>query len=205
MKKTMTSIFVLVLALAFAHPSLAKEKEELSTRGEVLQFLEDAFKAQVSLSERYREMEEVNAILTPYFSNEYKDSFLEANLVTENGKFLTYGSDFAPYYIPFFQFSEKTEIDIQQDKIYVYEYFEAPEDGPLYYEDHYEGLLLEKTNDKWKVSSQLTNEEIVDYLKEEKENDSKHQNGMLSLLNINWGKEIFADIQISLSTPFVKY
>ncbi|MCM3029143.1 MULTISPECIES: DUF3993 domain-containing protein [unclassified Niallia] len=203
MKKTMLCIFLLILAFGNAQFTYAMEKDKLSERKDVLLFLEEAFHAQVHLSEKHRELSEVNALLTPYFSDDYINKFLKANLVKENGKYIIYGSDFAPYYIPYFQFSENTEIDIHSQKIYVYEYFESPDDGPLYYEDHYEGMLLEKINGQWKVSKQLSDEEITKYLSKNAKNENSEVE-KVSRLNKLADLQVFAQLKVIFSLPFAQ-
>lgn len=146
---------LLVLAIFLLLPLHTKAAESLANREEVLHFLKSAFQAQVSLSEQERNLEEINAILSPYFSSEYMNLFLAENLVEINGQFITYGSDFAPYYIPFFRFSTKTKVVKDGSHIYVYEYFPASGDGPVTYNSHYEGLLLEKNAGRWKVKEYL--------------------------------------------------
>lgn len=120
-------------------------------RDTVFEFLQDAFRAQVSLSEKDRNLEEVKELLAPYFTNEYMELFLKENLVEENGKYFTLGTDFALYYIPFFEFSDKTQLVRKQNQIYVYEFFPGNMEGPVTYENHYEGVLLEKKDGHLKV------------------------------------------------------
>ncbi|MFT8320903.1 MAG: DUF3993 domain-containing protein [Bacillus sp. (in: firmicutes)] len=158
--------FVLVVINFIPTPSFAAEG--LSSRDDVMDFLENAFYAQVSLSEKKRDLKEVKTILIPYFTKDYQKLYLKENLIKENNKYLTYGSDFSAYSIPYFQFSNQTEVSIEKDKIYVYEFFYASNDGPVTYSDHYEGLLIEKINDDWKVSKLLQDEDIKSYLAEKK-------------------------------------
>ncbi len=202
MKKTLLCIILLVLALVNAPPSHAIEEDKLPARKDVLTLMEEAFKAQVELSEKYRDLDEVKAVLSPYFSDDYSQKFLEANLVKENGKYITYGSDFSPFYIPYFHFSENTEIDIHSQKIYIYEHFESPDDGPLYYEDHFEGMLLEKTNGQWKVTKQLSDKEITVYLAEEARDKSEDVR-KVSMLDKLADFNVLADLKVIFSTPFV--
>ena len=133
-------------------PIAAEITEE---RGEIIELLHNAFDAQVSLSEQDRSLEEVKAILSPYFTDRYMELFLAENLVETNGKYGTLGSDFAEYFIPFFEFSTKTKIATYNNQLYVYEYFPENGDGPVSYPSHYEGLLLDKVAGKWKVSEYL--------------------------------------------------
>ena len=119
--------------------------------------LQDAFQVQVSLSEKTRTKEEIKDLLTPYFTEDYQKLFWVENVFEEEGKFVTYGSDFALYYIPFFQYSDKTKMIISKEIIYVFEFFPANNDGPVGYEDHYEGILLKKENGGWKIDEFLYN------------------------------------------------
>lgn len=154
MKKWIMLLFLLLLMSPVTTNAEAKNND-LSNRKEVLAFLKEAFDAQVSLSEKEREMDEIHGILSPYFTKNYETVFLKENLVYENGKYLTYGSDFARYFIPFFQFSDETKIVILSNEIFVYEYFEGNKEGPVEYESHYEGIRLVKEEGMWKVAEYL--------------------------------------------------
>lgn len=142
------SLFLLPVHI-FAAASITDNREK------VLDFLQDAFQAQVSLSEKDRTLEEVRAILAPYFTKQYTELFLKENLVKENEMYFTLGTDFAIYYIPFFQFSEKTRIVTEQNQIYVFEFFPGNLEGPVSYESHYEGILLEEMDGEMKVVQYL--------------------------------------------------
>lgn len=154
-KRAFLFAIVLLLLPVQANASYSTKPSISYEREEVLEFLEEAFNAQVSLSEQPRTLAEIEAILAPYFSKEYMDLFLEENLVEEDGKYITLGSDFALYFIPFFQFSDDTKIVNYQEKIYVYEYFPRSFDGPVGYESHYEGILIEPFEDGIKVTDYL--------------------------------------------------
>ncbi|MBT2687830.1 DUF3993 domain-containing protein [Bacillus sp. ISL-47] len=148
--------FLFTLAAIFAvMPSHPNAESGFSNNEDVYKFLQDAFQAQVSLSEEERSLEDVNELLAPYFSGAAKKQFLEENLVSENGKYMIYGSDAANFYIPFFTYSEETKIVTEKEKVYVFEYFPENEEGPVGYESHYEGVLLEKNKGKMKVAQFL--------------------------------------------------
>jgi hypothetical protein len=138
-------------------PLSPQAESELYSRDDVFNFLKGGFDAQVSLSEQLRTKEEVHNTLKPFFSERYQRSFLKENIVEEEGKYVTYGSDFAQYYIPFYQFSEQTKVVIGAKKIYVFEFFPANTKGPVSYNSHYEGLLLKKINKEWKVDQYFYN------------------------------------------------
>jgi hypothetical protein len=122
-------------------------------REEAFSILESAFEAQMSLSEKVRTMAEVDDVLNPYFTEDYKQKFLEENLVEEDGHYFTYGSDFALYYIPFYQYTEETKVVGIEDSLYIVEHFPASEDGPVSYESHYEGVQLVTEDGSWKVAA----------------------------------------------------
>lgn len=151
-------MLLLVFYILFFFPLIgqAASFSKIETREDVLNFLHEAFQAQVSLTEKGRTEEEVNSILKPFFTDSYKQLFKKENIVEENGLQFTYGTDFAPYYIPFFQFSDQTEIVINKNSIYVYEFFEGQDEGPVSYKGHYEAIILKKENTGgWKVSDYL--------------------------------------------------
>jgi hypothetical protein len=168
-----------VLIIYFVPDSPKASEEPLDNREKVFQFLELAFQAQISLSEKDRTIEEIEALLDPFFTKHFQQKFLEANLHEENGKFLTYGTDFGQYYIPFFAFSENTKIVIEKEKVYVFEYFPKNLQGPVSYESHYEGLLIDKMEDQWKISQSLTNQipkEIIKQALDAQETDRSSEN-----------------------------
>ncbi|MBU8877634.1 DUF3993 domain-containing protein [Bacillus sp. FJAT-29790] len=155
MSKHLHKLLPVVVAFILMFPSLSKADVELSNEQVVLQFLDTAFQAQVSLSEKERSMDEINELLSPYFTEDNKKQFLAENLVSENGRYLTYGTDAPLFYIPFFTFSDETKVVWTKYKIYVFEYFPENDEGPVSYESHYEGLILVKENGKWKVAEYL--------------------------------------------------
>lgn len=154
MKKAIMLICAFILFL----PIHSKAETANSGRDEIFTALREGFEAQLALSEEPRTKQEIKEILNPFFTNDYISLFWEENVVEENGKYLTYGSDFAQYYIPFYNFSESTEVIIEGNKAYVFEFFPASTEGPVGYDSHYEGLLLTKESGNWKVSRYLYNE-----------------------------------------------
>jgi hypothetical protein len=61
------------------------------------------------------------------------------------------------FYIPFFHYSDETKVIFSPESIYVFEYSPATTDGPVAYEDHFEGVLLKKVDGGWKVVEFLYN------------------------------------------------
>lgn len=155
MDKRSWLLFIFFSMLVWMAPMNTYAQSELKGREKVFDFLEQAFEAQVSLSEEERKMEEIDAVLTPYFTEDYKTKFIKENVVGQENEYMTYGTDFAQYYIPFYAFSEKTKVVELENEIYVLEYFPANAEGPVSYEDHYEGLKLVKEKDNWKVADYM--------------------------------------------------
>jgi hypothetical protein len=151
MKKTLLILFIVLLLI----PLSPNAKDSLSDKNDVFSFLQKAFQAQLSLSDQTRTKQEIRDVLNPYFSEEYQKLFWDENIFEEEGKFVTYGSDFAFYYIPFFQYSGETKVVIFPESIYVLQFFPSTTDGPVSYEDHYEGIMLKKMDGSWKIADYL--------------------------------------------------
>jgi hypothetical protein len=198
--------FFLLIAL-FVNPVSIFAKSTFESREQILDFLQKAFQAQVELSEKERSLKEIEAILSPFFSESYQKVFLQENLFDINGKYITYGSDFAPYYIPFFQFSERTKVASLHDKIYVFEYFPGNVEGPVSYESHFEGILIERVADSFKVSEYLY-DNIPNEIVNQKQNEASRKiiKSSVSLLNpyFSFRKEIEnSKWDLSISFPFM--
>lgn len=152
MKKQLVSLFLLLFLIV---PLSPQATTGLTTRNEVFNFLKEANRAQVSLSEKGRSKMEIKNILDPYFTDTYQMIFWKENIHRKNGRYLTYGTDFARYYVPYYQFSDRTKVVITLDEIYIFEFFPTRTDGPVGYKSHYEGLRLKKMHGNWKVEKFL--------------------------------------------------
>lgn len=80
------SIFILIFLLII--PLSPQAKTESINEDEVFPFLQEAFKAQVALSEAPRTKEEITELLNPYFSTSYQSIFWAENIVEEGECFL---------------------------------------------------------------------------------------------------------------------
>ncbi|MFD2806405.1 DUF3993 domain-containing protein [Litchfieldia salsa] len=140
----------------------ATSTEEPLDRDKVFSLLKEGFQAQVSLSEYIRTYEEINEILETSFTKDFISKFLDENLFEEGDGFIIYGSDFAPYYIPYFSYSERTKFvyDSSNQKYYVYEKFDASNDGPVSYNEHYALITIQQDGLDWKISDITINEEL---------------------------------------------
>jgi hypothetical protein len=182
MDKRSPLLFLLLSLILFLVPANGFANSDLDGREDVFAFLGKAFDSQVALSEKGRTMEEIEEVLDPYFTEDYKSRFIEENVVGQENEYQTYGTDFAPYYIPFYAFSEKTKVVELENEIYVVEFFPGNTEGPVSYDDHYEGLKLVNEDGNWKVATYLYEEvpqEVINKAypekAKEKEQVSKHE------------------------------
>ena len=153
--KHLMRILLVSLAIFVVFPHLNVKADRQLSEEEAFRFLQEAFDAQVSLSEKPRSMGQIEESLGRFFTKEYKADFIEMN-VKENidGEgYLAYGTDFALYYIPFFTYDENTKLayDSEQDLWYVYEWFEESGDGPVSYDGHYEAVGLTYEDEGWLI------------------------------------------------------
>ncbi|WP_285766439.1 DUF3993 domain-containing protein [Peribacillus sp. SI8-4] len=122
-------------------------------REEALNLVKAASESQGSISGEVRTKEAIEAKLEKHFTDDFIRSFEKANVVKVDGGYTAFGSDFAPYYIPFFSYDENTEVVYGDngDLMYVQEEFEDTEDGPVSSSTHVESVILTKENGTWKV------------------------------------------------------
>ncbi|MBO1514607.1 DUF3993 domain-containing protein [Metabacillus bambusae] len=155
-------IILFIVILPFSQQTLAKELEG-SSRDEVLTYLQNAFDAQISLTEKIRSKEEIKQILSTYFEGELIENYINENVHPLEGQFIVYGTDFPIYTIPFFTYDVKTKVIEQGDERIIYEFFPASKDGPVEYDEHYEVVKMHKTNEGWKIYSieNETNEPVM--------------------------------------------
>lgn len=153
---------LLFTSIISVHQITAKTVSQEPLRHEVFTILHKAFQAQLQLGNHHRTKEEAQKLLTPHFQKPYIKKFLDENMTQEAQGYITYGTDFALYYIPYFSYDEHTQITYADDghTVYVYEHFPAVEDGPVSYGEHYECIILTKEQGIWKVSDYLYSEDL---------------------------------------------
>jgi Protein of unknown function (DUF3993) len=145
-------LLLLIITFSFSQQAFAEELEGTS-RKEVLTHVQNAFKAQVSLTEKTRTLEEIKQILSIYFEDDLIELYVESNVHKEGGKYIVYGTDFPMYTIPFFSYDENTKVYERDDERIIYEFFPASTDAPVVYDDHYEMIKMRKSKDGWKIYS----------------------------------------------------
>lgn len=149
----MKVLFMFFIFLFSLSQHVAAEEPNEKLQSDILSHVQNAFEAQVSLTEEPRSKEEIERILEEYFFDSFIKVYLKENVESVNNQYIVYGTDFPKNTIPFFQYSEETVIEIVDEQAMIYEYFEANNEGPVSYEDHYEVVFLKKTNNNWKISS----------------------------------------------------
>ncbi|WP_404432686.1 DUF3993 domain-containing protein [Sutcliffiella horikoshii] len=164
MLKNMTGIIAIITIIFFGSSYASAEQSPRDQ--EVYSFLKDAFQSQLSLGEKHHSLEEIDQILDPYFTKEYQQSFQKEHLFKEEAGYITYGTDFPAYYIPFFRYDEETKVVKGEDgEIIVYEFFASDEDMPSLYDDHYEYVKLQETSSGWIVKDYGFEYEMPDFVK----------------------------------------
>ncbi|WP_053073797.1 DUF3993 domain-containing protein [Bacillus sp. LL01] len=170
MLKTWTGI-IAIITILFIGSGVASA-EQPPTDQDLHSLLKDAFQSQVSLGEKHHTLGEIEDILNPYFSKEYQKSFLEEHLFEEKEGYITYGTDFPVFYIPFFSYDENTKILREEEgTITVYEFFATEEDMPSLYDDHYEYVKLKETSSGWRVVEYGFEYEEPAFVKESETNE----------------------------------
>lgn len=149
--KVLLMIFIIFFALS-QHEYAKAEEPKGKSQSEILSHVQNAFDAQISLTEKPRSKEEMNDILEEFFVESFINVYFKENVESLNNQYIVYGTDLPKHTIPFFQYDGDTVIEIENRHAMVYEYFEANHDGPVSYEDHYEVVFLKKINNDWKVS-----------------------------------------------------
>ncbi|XXM73343.1 DUF3993 domain-containing protein [Lysinibacillus sphaericus] len=159
-------LFILVLIIGLVSAACGQVKQtqaSMFTDKQAMAVVKEAFKTQVSLSEKPQPMEDIEKQLHASFTEELTNSFLEDNVVQAEGGYMTFGSDFAPHYIPFFSYDKYTNVHYVNGKWYIWEERSGEEEGPVSTASGVEAVVLMKEKGDWKVSS-ITNE-IPDQLR----------------------------------------
>ncbi|MFL8935648.1 DUF3993 domain-containing protein [Rossellomorea oryzaecorticis] len=164
MAKSKLFILVLIIGLVSAACGQVKQTQASTfTDKQAMAMVKEAFQTQVSLSEKPQPMEDIEKQLNESFTEELTNSFIEDNVVMAEGGYMTFGSDFAPHYIPFFSYDKSTNVDYKNGKWYIWEERTGEDEGPVSTASGVEAVVLTKEKGNWKVAS-ITNE-IPDHLK----------------------------------------
>lgn len=133
--------------------------------------LEDSLQVQISLSEEPRTKEEIRNEMSPFFTKDFIERFMNENVEKVPEGYMTFGTDHAALYIPFFTYGDDTKVthDKEKDLLYVQENFAGEEEGPLTYDDFYETVRFVKQDGLWKIDGITSEEELAAVAEKEAE------------------------------------
>ncbi|MCA1062181.1 DUF3993 domain-containing protein [Rossellomorea sp. AcN35-11] len=154
MEKKKIWLLFLILGLVTAASGQVSQTEASEFHKEhALVLVENAFRTQVSLSEKPQSKKQIVDKLSHYFTKELTSSFIKENVYEVEGGYLTFGSDFAPHYIPFFNYDASTNVQYINGHWYVWEESVSEEEGPVSSVPGVTAVVLTEEEGKWKVSS----------------------------------------------------
>lgn len=165
MNKMMWIAAIIFAALGMSGTAFAEEihKEKIFSQ------MEDSLQVQISLSEEPRSKEEIRKEMSPFFTEDFIDRFMKENVEKVPEGYVTFGTDHAALYIPFFSYGDDTKVthDKEENVLYVQENFAGDEEGPLIYDDLYETVRLVKQEGHWKIDDITSEEELAAVTDEE--------------------------------------
>ncbi|BCB03166.1 DUF3993 domain-containing protein [Bacillus sp. KH172YL63] len=152
MKKKKWWLLVVILVLFIPVYGQVKEiKASEFKEDNLLSLVREASMSQISLSEEPQSKKQIHKKLSHYFTSDLTDHFIQENVYEVEGGFVTFGSDFAPYYVPFFQYDDTTKTGYSKGKWYVWEERSA-EEGPYSTPGGIEAVVVTEEEGSWKVS-----------------------------------------------------
>ncbi|MEM5017722.1 DUF3993 domain-containing protein [Metabacillus indicus] len=155
MKLLLSTLVALILFLGYGHAGSA---EELLTEEQSVQAVKEASELQAALTEKERPLNEIKAMMEPYFTHAFIEKYVKENVKeTENG-YIVYGSDFTPYSMPYFNYEEDLSFGAENNTHKLFQFFPAEEEGPVSYDDHYEAVLFVKENGEYKIDDVIFSE-----------------------------------------------
>lgn len=166
------SILILIICVGF---DSGQPKNSVEEKMKAFSFLQSSFEAQVSLVGKERTKEKINDILGEFFTKEYISLFWNAQIRKGEKGYTAVASDVFDYYIPFFSYDFETKVlfSDNRDKLLVYEWIDAERFGPVIWEGHYEGIQMEKKDDKWKIGHYIYTEEKPTFLYNKSESEQE--------------------------------
>lgn len=124
--------------------------DSAESREHAAKLAEEGFEVQISLSEKARTLQEIKGRLEPYFTNNFIEKFIRENVKKTEQGYQTFGTDFAPDYIPYFSYTEDTQLILWKGHYYLVEYMPRF-GGPVEYPSDYQGIRLAASGGKWKI------------------------------------------------------
>ncbi|MBN8191647.1 DUF3993 domain-containing protein [Bacillus sp. NTK074B] len=152
-KKKVWLLLIIVGLITAASGQVGQTQASEFTKEHAVNLVRDAFHTQVSLAEQPQSKKEIEKKLSKYLTKDLTASFMSENLYEVDGGYITFGSDFASHYIPFFQYDESTRAKYIDGTWYVYEERANMEEGPVSTKSGIEVVVLSEEEGAWKVSS----------------------------------------------------
>lgn len=151
-KKKLWLLFIILGLVTTACGQVSQTQASEFTRGNVLSLVEDAFRTQVSLSEKPQSKKQIEEKLSKYLTESLTTNFMSENVYEVDGGYITFGSDFASHYVPFFHYDDSTKVKYIDGKWYVWEERKS-EEGPVSSMGSIEAVVLSEEEGTWKISS----------------------------------------------------
>jgi Protein of unknown function (DUF3993) len=152
-KKKLWLLFLILGLVTAACGQVSQTQASEFSKENALSLVEDAFHTQVSLSEKPQSKKQINDKLSQYFTKDLTESFIRENVYEVEGGYITFGSDFAPHYIPFFKYDDSTNVEYIDGNWYVWEERTGEEEGPVSMDSGVEAVVVSEEEGTWKVSS----------------------------------------------------
>ncbi|MGM0753598.1 MAG: DUF3993 domain-containing protein [Bacillota bacterium] len=152
-KKKLWLLFLIIGLVTAACGHVSQTQASEFSKENALSLVEDAFRTQVSLSEKPQSKKHINDKLSQYFTKDLTASFIRENVYEVEGGYITFGSDFAPHYIPFFKYDDSTNVEYIDGNWYVWEERTGEEEGPVSTVSGVEAVVVSEEEGTWKVSS----------------------------------------------------
>ncbi|WP_299740516.1 DUF3993 domain-containing protein [uncultured Rossellomorea sp.] len=152
-KKKLWLLFLILGLVIAACGQVSQTQASEFSEENALSLVENAFHTQVSLSEKPQSKKQINEKLSQYFTKDLTENFIRENVYEVEGGYITFGSDFAPHYIPFFKYDDSTKVEYIDGKWYVWEERTGEEEGPVSTDSGVEAVVVNEEEGSWKVSS----------------------------------------------------
>lgn len=110
-KQILAILLFLSLITINYHPVKADNNNEVE---HLINMVQESHQAQLNLVNEISSREEVLSNLSPYFSTPFIEKLLTEHLLETKYGPMILGTDFSPYFIPFFSYDEKTKVTISQ-------------------------------------------------------------------------------------------
>ncbi|RSK26844.1 DUF3993 domain-containing protein [Bacillus sp. HMF5848] len=156
MKKTsIITMIILIFLLLSIGQALANNT---ISNDDVFNFLQEASAAQLTLATDFHSLDDVNATLSSYFTEEYITEFTADHVYEEDEGYIVYGTDVSATFIPFFSYDDRTKVqwNESQSEIYVYEWFTYEDDSPYWFEDQFTVTVIQLSKTGWLISNQFS-------------------------------------------------